>query len=101
LVKGEKARTIPLSGKTAGIVGDYIIDLGRGPIAQKISSLFQNSRGSRLYTVGISEILNKYVCNDEEEWPHPIRHGGHLSSQSGDIEGNSLLRAGVPTDIYP
>ena len=60
------------------------------------SSLFQNSRGSRLTRVGISEILNKYVAMMKKNGltqyvtgaisPHSLRHSKAIH----------LLRAGVP-----
>ena len=94
--KGRKARTIPLNGKTAGIVGDYITELKKRTHSTADSSLFQNSRGSKLTRVGISEILNKYVAMMKDNGlaqyfmgpisPHSLRHSKAIH----------LLRSGVP-----
>jgi site-specific recombinase XerD len=94
--KGRKARTIPLNGKTAAIVGDYITELRKRTHCTADAPLFQNSRGSKLTRVGISEILQKYVMLMKENGlgqyimgtlsPHSLRHSKAIH----------LLRSGVP-----
>ena len=94
--KGRKARVIPLNGKTADIVGNYILELRKRTHSTTDSPLFQNSRGSKLTRVGISEILQKYVSMMKEGGlaqyvmgsisPHSLRHSKAIH----------LLRSGVP-----
>ena len=96
LGKGRKARTVPLNGKTATIVSGYIIELKKKKCCTTDSPLFQNSRGSKLTRVGISEILQRYVKMMKENnlgqyitgavSPHSLRHSKAIH----------LLRSGVP-----
>lgn len=94
--KGRKTRTIPLGEKTSRIVGDYIRELQERTHSTPSSSLFQNSRGSNLTRVGVSEILNRYVVMMKENGcskyitgpisPHSLRHSKAIH----------LLQSGVP-----
>lgn len=96
LGKGRKARTIPLNNKTATIVSDYIAELKKRTHSTADTPLFQNSRGSKLTRVGISEILQKYISmmreNNLDQYlmgvisPHSLRHSKAIH----------LLRSGVP-----
>lgn len=94
--KGRKARTIPLGEKTSRVVGDYIRELQERTHSTPSSSLFQNSRGSNLTRVGVSEILNRYIVMMKENGcskyitgsisPHSLRHSKAIH----------LLQSGVP-----
>lgn len=94
--KGRKARTVPLNGKTAMILKEYVTEQRKRTYSTVESPLYQNSRGSKLTRVGISGILQKYVKKMKENHleqyipgkisPHSLRHSKAIH----------LLRSGVP-----
>jgi site-specific recombinase XerD len=97
LGKGRKMRAVPLMGKTAQLLRDYIREHHLDRPEQFDRPLFQNARKQRLSRSGIRYILQKYLVKARNKRsslnrtvsPHTLRH----------TKGMHLLQSGISLDM--
>lgn len=94
--KGRKSRIVPIGGKTASIMEQYLKERGLFGVTGVLDfPLFTNSRTGKLSRAGVAHILKKYVQSlaldhghhvSQPVSPHSLRHSKAVH----------LLRSGVP-----
>lgn len=91
--KGKKKRIVPLQTQQVNILREYLAENGLDQLRANCRPLFQNNRGGRLTTAGVTHILKRYAVTARaidpdlipECSPHSLRHSKAMH----------LLQAGV------
>lgn len=92
--KGSKDRIVPLSSKTAELIGEYMKRKGLLTAMHRDKYLFTNRSGEQLTRAGVAYILRKYVEAARNENPDliPEKFSPHCMRHSKAMH---LLQAGV------
>jgi integrase/recombinase XerD len=98
LGKGERERTLPISGSAATALEEYL-DIARAQLARSAGSrpdaLFLNHRGKRLTRQGFWLILKNYAeeLGLSDLTPHMLRHSfaAHMVSSGVDLRAVQVL----------
>lgn len=92
--KGQKDRIVPLSSKTADLIGNYIHCEHKDLAEFHDKLLFTNRGGNQLTRAGVAYILKKYITKASAENPDivPERFSPHCLRHSKAMH---LLQAGV------
>lgn len=92
--KGSKDRIVPLSTKTAELIGEYMKRKGLLTAMHRDKYLFTNRSGEQLTRAGVAYILRKYVEAARNENPDliPEKFSPHCMRHSKAMH---LLQAGV------